>query len=332
MKIHKLSVVIFLSLYSCTSSPIQNISPSNSMQSISSVVPSSQTLITPNPSVSVVLSKTPEPEISPSSIPSLTPNIKNIRIVSDDNNVMGQYLYNILPNEKKQFNAYFEEINKFKNDEVIWTSSNPEIASIDQNGLVVTTNHSKRSDIPLIKDRYDLLIGYTNIKASLKSNPDIYTSFVVRLYSSFEYSYQRGDVLCKEPVRNGNLSRFEEINTGETTLIVDERSKISGKVYDKNNNLLDDVTISVNIADKFGMYSEMICTEISQKTINNSYSFNDIFTGTQIIITASKEGYISKSRKVVTKSNLTGDPNANVFNFGGDNQSDSEFALEKVKN
>lgn len=337
MKIYRLSMIICLSLYSCTSSPVQNISPSTSpSKAEQTTIVTNQPESTSSPNIQL----TPSAEIIPSSSPSIAltdiNNVSSVTIIADDNTLIrqknfktGYYIsnianYNILPNEKKKFDAYFIEGSEIKKSDIGWSSSNTDIATVDDNGLVSATNKSSNQD----------LIGSTTIKVYIKSNPEISISFAIKLYKKLEI-ISKDPISCKEISRK-NLPRYQPVENpspGGSTSDIMERTTFYGKVYDKDKNLLDGVTVTAKKVceiEESNNENSKVYTQIT--TAEGIYIFRGLIVGDGILITASKEGYITKSRKGVAKSNLNGDPNANTFNFGGDNPDDSIFALEKIEN
>ncbi len=95
---------------------------------------------------------------------------------------------------------------------------------------------------------------------------------------------------------------------------IKELATFNGKVYDKNGVPVDDATVSAVSSESGVTYVAQ-----AQKTIGGSYVFRNAPVGTRVLVTVTKPGWSIRQQTVVLKSNLTGDPNANVLNFGTDN-------------
>lgn len=320
MKIHRLSVVIFLSLYSCTTA-VQNTNSSSKLD------PSPTIMATP--SVEIRVSNSPVPEIAPSINSNLDENTISL-VVNDEDNIMGKTvtqisteqgndydgqltLYNMLPNEKKRFRVSLLGSKEVKDENIVWSSSNTDIATIDKNGLVSSTNKSSDKE----------LIGSTVIKASLKIKPEISASFPIILYKALKINSRYKDNGCQDTAIETILSRYQKIDQVNATNRSYDAATINGKVYDTNKNLISGAIVTVK--DLRNYYKAM-------DTINGNYVFRNIPICQDLLLTVSKEGYKTKSRRVLPRSNLNGDTNGNVYHFGGDNLADAIYALEKIEN
>ena len=131
---------------------------------------------------------------------------------------------------------------------------------------------------------------------------------------------------------NKIIDKYSEISAVGEAGNVPERVTIHGKIYDNSKNLLDNVIVTTKVINEIGNSNNNGWSSDIQTTIVGAYVLRNINIDDEILVIASKDGYITKSRKIVPISNLNGDANINVFNFGGENQSDSEFALEKIEN
>ncbi len=102
-----------------------------------------------------------------------------------------------------------------------------------------------------------------------------------------------------------NAIRQEDISVGESTTF-------NGKVFDDTHAPLDGVKVSVKSLSNQVNYT--------QETLSagGTYAFNNAPAGVQIEITAEKDGYTTRRRVEVLKSNKEGDPNANRYDFGTD--------------
>lgn len=102
--------------------------------------------------------------------------------------------------------------------------------------------------------------------------------------------------------------------TSEPTAISDisvvETTTFNGAVFDDTQSPLDDVNVSARSLNSAVEWSEQT------QTVGGTYVFNNAPSGVQIEITASKEGFSTRSRVEVLKSNKEGDPSANRYDFG----------------
>lgn len=96
-----------------------------------------------------------------------------------------------------------------------------------------------------------------------------------------------------------------------------ESTTLNGKVFDLGHAPLDGVKVVVR------SLSDSTPFEADSVTVGGSYSFNAVPAGIQLEIIASKEGYASRRRVEVIKSNKTGDPRLNRYDFGTDGTAQS---------
>ncbi len=101
-----------------------------------------------------------------------------------------------------------------------------------------------------------------------------------------------------------------------------ERTTFNGKVYDDTNAPLDGVTVTAKSLNTSVAY------EVSTTTAGGTYAFNNAPAGVQIEITASRNGYTTRRRVEVLKSNKEGDPDANRYDFGTASSESSGFGTE----
>ncbi len=99
-------------------------------------------------------------------------------------------------------------------------------------------------------------------------------------------------------------------DNNDTSVI--ERTTFNGKIYDDSNAPLSDVIVKARSLDATVVYEQ------ETRTAGGTYAFNNVPSGVQIEITASRPGYTTRRRVEVLKSNKTGDPNANRYDFGTD--------------
>jgi len=99
---------------------------------------------------------------------------------------------------------------------------------------------------------------------------------------------------------------------------IKELATFNGKVFDRNGVPVDNATVSAVSSD-----AGVTFTAQPQTTVGGSYVFRNAPVGSRILVTVTKSGWTTRQQTVVLKSNLTGDPNANVLNFGTDNTTNS---------
>jgi len=332
MKIYRLGITMFLCLCSCvTATQNTNDSPIIPEPSPTVTVSASKeptVIITSSPSID------PTPQTTVSNSPTVKRNISLISIISDNKTIMSEakfetyqnnfynyqlLSYNILRNENQKFNASFTEDNQVKTQDIVWSSSNPEIATVDQSGLVSATD--KNSD----KD----LIGSTVIRAFVKGSPEINTYFFVKLYNQLEIDATREYGKCPGITRKVTIDRYEQLYISGDSFDLRERGNAYGKVYDKNKNLLDGITLNGKVFNNKSVTWEAE----RQTTKEGNYILRSAPTCIELLITASKEGYITQERIItVTPYTNLSKPNINEYNFGGDNIYESKYALEKIEN
>ncbi|MFN8577580.1 MAG: hypothetical protein U0354_12045 [Candidatus Sericytochromatia bacterium] len=107
-------------------------------------------------------------------------------------------------------------------------------------------------------------------------------------------------------------STIATLPSGDTGLTKDvsERATFNGKVYDPNGVPVDEATVNARAID-----AGVNWVGEAQKTIGGAYVFRNAPVGARIVITVTKDGWTTRSRSEVLKSNLQGDPTANVFDF-----------------
>jgi hypothetical protein len=98
-------------------------------------------------------------------------------------------------------------------------------------------------------------------------------------------------------------------NTGETSDIK-EKATFNGKVYDPNGVPVDGATVNAKAID-----AGVNWVGEAQVTIGGAYVFRNAPVGARLAITVTKDGWTTRTRSEVLKSNLQGDPLANVFDF-----------------
>lgn len=107
-----------------------------------------------------------------------------------------------------------------------------------------------------------------------------------------------------------------------TTSDIKDLATFNGKVYDKNGFPLNDIKVSAKSIDPNVKWEGQ-----EQLTQSGSYVFRNAPVGVKLEILAKKQNWTTRTRIEVLKSNLTGDPQANIFDFGkgGDNTDPNNF-------
>lgn len=254
---------------------------------------------------------TPTPNSTPYNYPTPTPVMNNN---SDDFSVMKVYAktVNILMASTDQNDIYHDNIhrvnmqtgevqyfytdvfskNGIKDNDVIWTSSDNNIAGIDQNGNL-----------------YAYREGKVTITATSRKYLNMSVSFSCSVFNNLTHSSYEN---CNESITEERFPKVNEEQTGYTT-IDRERATFTGKIYDQNGNTVEGATVTVKTADNDCNRWSWV-TE-PQITVGGAYVFRNAPVGAKIEITAEKFGYTTRTQTQVIKSNLSGDPNINVFDF-----------------
>lgn len=110
--------------------------------------------------------------------------------------------------------------------------------------------------------------------------------------------------------------------TGSTS-DVKELATFNGKVFDPNLVPVDGAIVTAKSLD-----TGVSWVGEQQVTVGGAYVFRNAPAGSRIQITVTKDGWTTRSRSEVLKSNLQGDPTANVFHFGGAAAGDSIYAIQ----
>lgn len=108
---------------------------------------------------------------------------------------------------------------------------------------------------------------------------------------------------------------------------VSEKTTVNGKVYDEEGTPVEGAT--VQLKNKSGDEN----FELKTTTVGGLYVFNNVTAGVVIEIAVTKTGYSNQSRIEVLKSNRTGNPEANTYDFGTPDSSKAKFdplSLKKV--
>ncbi|MFN8672528.1 MAG: Ig-like domain-containing protein [Candidatus Sericytochromatia bacterium] len=197
---------------------------------------------------------------------------------------------NIIIKENELVNLYAEV--KYENDlkdrDLSWKVSNAEIATIGElNGILKG-----------IKE------GTVDVIATSNKDKNITAKITVTVS------------------KNATISPTSTpSNTSTSPTPIPTASKIStfatfnGKIYDVGGNPVNDAIVSAKSLEP--TLSDWVGSP--QTAAGGAYIFRDAPINVRIEITVTRNGYTSKSRTEVLKSNLNGDPNANIYDFGGTN-------------
>ena len=125
------------------------------------------------------------------------------------------------------------------------------------------------------------------------------------------------DAPTEVPTTTPTSSPTASVATPQEDISVVEKTTFNGKVFDDTNAPLDGVKVSAKSLNGNVNYTA------ETVSAGGTYAFNNAPAGVQIEITAEKEGYTTRRRVEVLKSNKDGDPNANRYDFGTDGSSNS---------
>ena len=93
---------------------------------------------------------------------------------------------------------------------------------------------------------------------------------------------------------------------------IKERATFNGKVVDPSSVPVDGAKVSAKAIDPGVTWASE-----EQLTAGGAFVFRNAPVGARILITVTKDGWTTRQRTEVLKSNLTGDPLANKFDFDG---------------
>ncbi|MFN8577549.1 MAG: hypothetical protein U0354_11890 [Candidatus Sericytochromatia bacterium] len=327
MKNIKLVLLLGL-IVSCTPN-VNNTLPSpnkiNSPSPKGSNFPSSSPKLTETTTITTITTvSTPSPN---------TEKVKEIKVLSEDNEVIyrkeldknyiyGENFYVMLSNQKKDFKAELiyndGNIINYNNDisstnpkfdfigknikRIKWSSSNSSIANIDENGLINTYN-----------------LGESIITATFyENNRELKLTFKLRVVDSF-IAYSKGrDKDCNEVLKPYNVQRigyenYKYPDLGAVADVSDVAGKVgfNGKVYDPNGVPVDNVIVNA-VSENCISYPWVGEPQI---TFGGFYAFRNVTPNTNIIITATKDGWTNRTRNVILKDSQN--PTANIFDFSG---------------
>jgi hypothetical protein len=286
-------------IISCTpnvnnTNPNKTNNPSSKTTDFSSI---DQNIITPKPSPSIN-----------NQIPSYIKTSGIVRrIYSSDDNIIfldNVGTYRMLINEKKKFLAEIYIDGILYND-IVFESSNPNLLSIDSNGVATTFSGT----------------GEAIIKAHLKNNPSINTLLKIQILETLlttktEYDKDCNTIYVQYTLNRADNNFLPNRDIG-MSLDISGSATFNGKVFDPNGVPVDGVKINANTfscGTNDSIKNNWI-EEAQITRIDGSYVFRNAPAGGRIRITITKDGWTTRSRNVILKSNLQGDPLANVFDF-----------------
>jgi hypothetical protein len=269
-------VAVFSSLlfmFSCMAQPTQV--ANSPVNQVSSSPIGSTTGPTPGPD------STLNPSLYPTINPTGTPVPKNYIIVwsavsgnliVDTTRTESIGYYYLLKGNSTTFNSQTNFING--SNETSYSSSNPDILSVDNTGNVTALNEGTAQII--IKSKQD-----PNLSAKI-------------------------EITVTKPI--------SPIGLGQTGCACDipERATFNGKVYDFYGKPVERAKVTAKV-----LQPKSTWVGEDQFTTNGSYVFRNAPIGSIIEINVSKEGWTTQTQYLLTKSNLTGDPEINILDFGG---------------
>ncbi|MEK7432741.1 MAG: carboxypeptidase-like regulatory domain-containing protein, partial [Cyanobacteriota bacterium] len=189
-----------------------------------------------------------------------------------------------------------------------------------------------RIELKDYKDNYiQFPIGFREKLSETITDPCQSTSYFREYYpkyklvyqDSYEYTYSYSGDPSSPAVYNPPQ------DTTGTTSDIKEKATLSGKVFDISGVPVDDAIVTAKSVDPSvswtGVYNPCYDTGIKwsgegQKTQSGAYVFRNAPVGVRLEITVKKEGWTTRTRIEVLKSNINGDPNANIFDFGSGNR------------
>lgn len=341
-------IIILSALVFACSPVVNNIEQSRLPKPSASSLPSISSSTEPVRSVSPTISPSSAISSSASPVINMTPVPKDIRnpedivsmkIYSDDNTLVSETnfdfsntsnfitsskskYYNMLKDEKKIFKAQIVYKDGFiYTDNIEWSSSLDSVAIVGISGFVRSGNRA----------------GTTNIIAKSISYPYINTSFRINLYDSWNRITISKNSNCERVETKQEIIRYTDKiyspdgfdyvpYNNSSTADYREIATFNGKVYDPNLVPIDGVTItSKSIEQNVNWIGE------NQITVGGAYVVRNAPVCADVLITASKDGYTTRTKKVTLKSSLYGDPLANVFDFNGVYAIQDEPEITQVK-
>ena len=253
-------------------------------------------------------------------------NITKMKVISSSGEVMIEgnfdngnfqpgnpnYEYTSLFNESTQFiTEIIYKDGTIEKDGVLWNSSDPSIASVDQTGLVAAKN----------------IKGNAAINISLKNDPSKTLTFNMQ---SVDNSTEI--VTYKEGCQTKSILVYREkyklqpftynIPVSQIDCETSSLATFNGKIYDVNGKLVETAIVNARSID---INNDWV--GLTQLTFLGTYVFRNSPTGAKLEIAVTKDGWTTRKRTVVLRSNIN-DVRDNVFDFGGPYTDDLNYALQ----
>jgi hypothetical protein len=114
--------------------------------------------------------------------------------------------------------------------------------------------------------------------------------------------------------------------TTGTTSDIKEKATFNGTIYDTNDVPVDGAKVVATSIDPSVTWKGE-----DQITAGGSYVFRNAPVGVRILITVSKDGWTTRNQTQVLKSNLTGNPEANKFDFSDKDAIQDEPEVTGIK-
>jgi cytoskeletal protein RodZ len=115
-------------------------------------------------------------------------------------------------------------------------------------------------------------------------------------------------------------------DTTGTTSDIKEKATFNGTIYDTNDVPVDGAKVTATSIDPSVTWKGE-----DQITAGGSYVFRNAPVGVRVLITVSKDGWTTRTQTQVLKSNLTGNPDANKFDFSDKDAIQDEPEVTGIK-
>jgi hypothetical protein len=128
---------------------------------------------------------------------------------------------------------------------------------------------------------------------------------------------------ASSPTTNSSTNPTD--TTGVTTDIK-EKATFNGTIYDTNDVPVDGAKVTATSIDPAVTWKGE-----DQITAGGSYVFRNAPVGVRVLIVVSKDGWTTRTQTQVLKSNLTGNPASNKFDFSGKDAIQDEPEVTAIK-
>ncbi|MEK7432738.1 MAG: hypothetical protein AABZ74_06380 [Cyanobacteriota bacterium] len=201
-----------------------------------------------------------------------------------------QFNFDTTLESQDSFEAEVEYKDGTKTNNVIWESNDSNFISV-QNGILKGINYGST---------------YINIYTSDNKSQNVV----------FKSNFFNSLILPKINLCMGSniISKYYLNDYNSiigTTSDIKENVTFDGIVFDTSGKPVDDATVTARSAEP-----SVYWIGEPQKTQFGTYVFRNAPTCAKIEITAKKDGWTTRTRIEMLKSNLVGDPKANIFDFG----------------